>query len=212
VALCSAITVRQDWRCLTTAQRTAVIAVWQQLYTNGVVANLTDIYVRYWQAWHASGEIIPAHRWLAYELESYMQQIDPTVSLPYWVFIECNISLYNYYLNEYLLSVSVDSGRTPGKVYRLGHLWPQWKLFGRVLCGRRHLQRVGSHWSPRGTIYPWASPELDTNLLHFGTLYELYYLAYIGIYYQPLVNIGGYEGQFSHRDAPYESVYALISN
>ncbi|CAG2171134.1 unnamed protein product, partial [Oppiella nova] len=84
VALCSAITVRQDWRCLSPAQRTAVIAVWQQLYTNGVVANLTDIYVRYWQAWHASGEIIPAHRWLAYELESYMQQIDPTVSLPYW--------------------------------------------------------------------------------------------------------------------------------
>ncbi|XP_054163650.1 uncharacterized protein LOC128961435 [Oppia nitens] len=197
VQLCSAITVRRDWKCLTVAQRNRIVNDFQQLYTNGVIANLTDTYVRYWAAWHETGELFLAQRWLAYELESAMQQIDPGVILPYW----CPWPAAAHPERSIVWDTFGHNGSYPGGYCVGDGVYNTWGL---IPCVKRH-------WSPRGTIYPWASPELDTNLLHYGTLYELFYLAYIGIYYQPLINAGGYEGQFSKQDAPYDVLFYMKS-
>ena len=86
-------------------------------------------------------------------------------------------------------------GNCSGGYCAEGGMYDQWDL---IPC-------MKYHWSARNTIYPWATCELDSNVINFGMeSYALFYFAWLGIHYQPFASAGGFEGQLSYYDAPYK--------
>ena len=186
--LCPKLHVRQDWKCLTHQQRRRVVDVWEEMYKRGDVQNLTDIHVKYWPAWHKTPEFLPGHRWLNFEFEKIMQSIDPGVTLPYWdphIYVQPERSSIwdtfghsGYYSNGY----SVPDG-----------IYAEWDL----------VPSIKRHWQADGTILPWFTQEIVTSFIQTSKSFvDLARLA--GYHFGPHLNIGGYEGQFSYRNAPYE--------
>ena len=66
-------------------ERERVIKVAQQLYANGFMAEIAEIHAKCWPAWHTTSEGLMGHRILGLKLEQGMREIDPDITLPYWV-------------------------------------------------------------------------------------------------------------------------------
>ena len=82
---CPKLYVRRNFKCLTHEERVRVIEVIQKLYEKGFMWELAEIHAKCWVPWHKSVEALNGHRWLAHKLEMAMIEIDPDVTLPYWV-------------------------------------------------------------------------------------------------------------------------------
>ena len=168
---------------------------WKRLYDNGFIQRLTDIHVKHWPAWHKTGEFEPSHRWINNQLEKAMRRIDSSLALPYW-----EASLYGSQPER--SSVWDTFGRNGS--YKNGYcvengIYPEWNL---DTCVKRH-------WSPRGTVYPWLTPELSTYVINSNS-FEEFTAKVLGSHFQPHLNTGGYEGQMSVSSAPHE--YAISSS
>jgi hypothetical protein len=60
------------------------IAVFQKLYDNGFIDEITKIHSTNWPEVHKFTEALMWHRWIMIELEKKMLEMDSTVTLPYW--------------------------------------------------------------------------------------------------------------------------------
>ena len=120
-----------------------------------------------------------------------MRAIDQTVTLPYsfpWTYGQQpeRISFWDYlgtygnYSNGYCVT---------------NEFYPR----DLVPCVKRQ-------WSPRGTIYPWATPELGTHWLQVAQTVSQLLSMNSGLHFQLHLNCGGYPGQYSIKNAPYELV------
>ena len=63
--------------------RNRLIAVWQQMYEQGIMAEFAEVNVKWWPAIYKTGELIPHIRRVVYEFDQGMKKIDPRVKLPY---------------------------------------------------------------------------------------------------------------------------------
>ena len=188
--LCDKILVRQDWKCLTKSQKDRVANTWKQLYADGTIQYLSDLHQKWWPSWHKSPEFLASHRWSNNQLEKAMRSIDPTVTMPYsfpWTY-GCQAeraSIWDYlgthgnYSNGYCV--------TDGKIYP-NNLIP---------CLKRE-------WSFRGTIYPMITPEFATHYLQNAKSFTQLFILANSLHFQQHLNCGGYPGQYSVKNAPYE--------
>ena len=53
------------------------------------------------------------------------------------------------------------------------------------------------HWSLRGTIYPWATPEYQTYALQTAKSLASFVNLARSDHFHVHLNVGGYEGQYS---------------
>ena len=118
-----------------------------------------------------------------------MREIDPYVSLPYsipWVYgtqperasIWDHFGSYGNHTNGHCVS----NGFYPDNMYP---------------CVKRE-------WSPRGTIYPWSTPEFITRMIQTANTYSQLVSFVLGIHFQYPVLIGGNAGHYSGRGGNYE--------
>ena len=150
---------------------------------------LAEINRKWWPIWHKTGEFLASHRWLNNYLEEAMRAIDPTVTLPYsvpWTY-GCQAeraSIWKYlgtcgnYSNGYCV--------TDGKVY------PE-----------NLVPAVKRQWSPSRTIYPMVTPEFGTYWLQNAKSFSQL-LGMASEHFQQHLNCGGYSGQYSVKNGPYE--------
>ena len=82
---CKKLYVRSNFKCMSHEERERVIKVAQQLYANGFMAEIAEIHAKCWPAWHTTFEGLVGHRILGLKLEQAMREIDPDITLPYWV-------------------------------------------------------------------------------------------------------------------------------
>ena len=82
---CPKLYVRRNFKCLTHEERVRVIEVIQELYENGFMWKLAEIHAKCWVPGHKSVEGAMSHRYLAHLFEMEMRNINPEVTLPYWV-------------------------------------------------------------------------------------------------------------------------------
>ena len=188
--LCPKLHVRQDWKCLTEEKKSRVVNVWKQMYEKGIIQNLTDIHVKYWPEWHKTVEFILGHRWLSNELDKAMRSIDPQTALPYW-------DPYLYGSQPERSSIWETFGHSGN--YSNGYSVPDgiygdWKL----------IPAVKRHWSKDGTILPWFTPEFTTYYIQGSSDLNVLAILTTGFHFPPHLLIGGYEGQYSYKNAPYE--------
>ena len=188
--LCDKLLVRQDWKCLTKLQKDRVANTWKQLYEEGTINYLAELHKKWWPSWHKSGEFLASHRWSINYLEKAMRAIDPTVTLPYsmtWTY-GCQperASIWDYlgtngsYSNGYCV--------TDGKIYP-DNLVPALKR----------------QWSLRGTIYPMVTPEFATQWIQNAKTFTQVLNWDSGVHFQQHLNFGGYPGEYSVKNAPYE--------
>ena len=160
------------------------------MYESGVIQGLTDLHVKTWPAWHKTVEFIPTHRWFVNEFEKAMRIIDPTTTLPYWepTTQGCQperASLWDVlgHSGNYSNGYAVEDG-----------IYGKWGL----------VPRVKRHWSHRRTIYPWDTPEYQTMFIQSAKTFEQLSQKSVNDHFLVHLNVGGYEGQYSVRDAPYE--------
>ena len=85
IAPCPKLYVRRNFKCMSHEERIKVINVIKQLYTNGFMWELAQIHAKCFVPWHKSSEGIVGHRWIITKLELAMREIDPDITLPYWV-------------------------------------------------------------------------------------------------------------------------------
>ena len=187
--LCPKLHVRQDWKCLSQQQRRRVVDVWEVMYKKGDVQRLTDLHVKTWPAWHKTAEFLPGHRWFANNFEQLMQQIDPGVTLPYY-------DIYTYAVQPERSSIWNTLGHSGN--YSNGYSVPDG-----VYASWNLVPTIKRHWQANGTILPWFTQEIFTSVIQTSHSYpEMNRI--IGSHFPPHLNIGGYEGQYSYRNAPYE--------
>ena len=118
-----------------------------------------------------------------------MRSIDPGVTLPYW-------DPYTYAVQPERSSIWDTLGHSGN--YSNGYsvpdgIYPDWDL----------VPTIKRHWQANGTILPWVTQEIVTSLLQTSKDF-LGIARILGFHFAPHLNIGGYEGQYSHRNAPYE--------
>ena len=190
--LCPKLHVRHDWKCLTEQQKTRVINVWKQMYERGDVQRLADLHVKHWPAWHKGPEILPSHRWFTNEFERIMLSIDSYTTLPYW-------DPYTYGSQPERSSIwhTLGHSGTYANGYSVADgIYAEWGL----------IPTMKRHWSENGTITPWITQEFLTSMIQTArTMSEMVTLS-VGLHFPPHIHVGGYEGQYSHRNAPYEYV------
>ena len=58
------------------------------------MSRLAHIHANCWVPWHKSAETLPGHRWLTTQIELAMREIDPDITLPYWVKIYCKSIIF----------------------------------------------------------------------------------------------------------------------
>ena len=163
--------------------------MWKRLYETGVVQRLTDFHYKYWPAWHKTTEFVTSHRWMEIQLEKAMREIDPNIALPYW-----ETAVYGTQPERSSLWKTLGTNGSYANGYCVQDgIYGQWNLNP---CMKRH-------WSPRRTIYPWYTPEFVTYTIQSPNFPEILSRGG-GQHFQPHLNIGGYEGQYSGRNAPYE--------
>jgi tyrosinase len=157
---CSKFHVRKNIKCLTESERKKFIAVFQKLYDNGFIDEITKIHSTNWPAVHKFTDAVIWHRWILNELEKKMREIDPTVTLPYWQF--------------------PDSFAAPEKdiIFEwFGHEGNQYNDYC-VTDGAFANQRVNypephcirRQWNPNGTICNWEPPEYYNSVMQLQTL------------------------------------------
>lgn len=81
---CHELRVRREVRSLSAAEWARVAAVWSAMQRQGVFDRISYIHTTYFPFIHDLAQFLPWHRWLIFEFESIMRQIDPDVVLPYW--------------------------------------------------------------------------------------------------------------------------------
>jgi tyrosinase len=156
---CSKFHVRKNIKCLTESERKKFIAVFQKLYDNGYIDEITKIHSTNWPAVHKFTDALVWHRWIMNELEKKMREIDPTVTLPYWQFPESFAApekdiIFEWFghagneNNDYCVS---DGAFVNQKVnYPKNH------------CIRRQ-------WNRNGTICNWEPPEYYNSVIQLNT-------------------------------------------
>ena len=187
--LCPKLHVRQDWKCLSQQQRRRVVNVWKQMYGNGDIQRLTEFHVKYWPAWHKSTEFFASHRWFVNRFEKLMQKIDPGVTLPYW-------DPHSFATQPERSSIWDTLGHSGN--YSNGYAVPD------GICAEWGLvPSIKRHWLPNGAIPPFFSQEFITSIIQSSNSYPEF-TGSAGIHFTPHLGVGGYEGQYSYRNAPYE--------
>ena len=83
---CAKLTVKKNFKCMTEEERDRLINVLKKLYANGFMWKMAEIHSKCWVSWHKSLEGPIGHRWFAHEMEMAIQEIDPDITVPYWVF------------------------------------------------------------------------------------------------------------------------------
>ena len=161
------------------------------MYERGDVQYLTDLHSRHWPAWHKTGETDTTHRWLSNQLEKIMRSIDPQTTLPYW-----DSTVYGSQPERSSLWDVLGHSGNYSDGYCVGDgIYKDWNL---IPCMKRH-------WSPRGTIYPWFTPEFVSAYLQLSSSFSDFDGFSNGGDHFPIhLNVGGYEGQYSVSTAPYE--------
>ena len=82
---CKKLHVRRNFKCMSHEERERVVKVAQQLYANGFMDEIAEIHAKCWPAWHTTMQTLSGHRYIGVKLEQAMRQIDPDITLPYWV-------------------------------------------------------------------------------------------------------------------------------
>ena len=156
------------------------------------MSEFADANSKFWPAIYKTGELIPHIRRVVYEFDQAMKKIDSRVTLPYWEWWTYAAQAER----QILLSKWIGTNGT----YANGWCVENGILFN----GTKPTPCLKRHWSLRGTVYPYAGPEFVTSAIQTSEDYPLFYSKILPLLYLPMVALGGYEGQLSSRDAPYE--------
>jgi tyrosinase len=155
---CSKFHVRKNIKCLTESERKKFIDVFKKLYDTGVIDEFTKIHSTNWPGAHKFTEGIIWHRWITNELEKKMLEIDPTVTLPYWQWLESFAAPEKDIIFEWFGHAGNENNDycvTDGAFANQKVNYPE------PHCIRRQ-------WNPNGTICVWEPPE------YFNSIMQLY--------------------------------------
>ena len=188
--LCPKLHVRQDWKCLSQQQKTKVVNVFKKMYERGDVHRLADVHVKVWPAWHKTPEFFPSHRYFAIEFERLMQKIDPGVTLPHW--------------DSYTYGAQPDRSSIWDTLGHSGNYSTGYSVTDGIYGELNLVPTLKRHWLPDGKLAPWFTQEFISSMIQSAENYREMTASSLGLHYPPLLNMGGYEGQYSVRSAPYE--------
>jgi hypothetical protein len=157
---CAKLRVRKNVKCLTREEYENFVYVIKKLYSNGVIDRFTKIHNTYWPAAHKFGEGLNWHRWFINELEKEMLKINPSVTMPYWE-----------YMNEFSApekSIIWDlfghaGNETNDYCIKDGPFAYQRVRYPKPHCVRRQ-------WNRDGTIPLWEPPEWITAINQIGVI------------------------------------------
>ncbi|ORX92600.1 Di-copper centre-containing protein [Basidiobolus meristosporus CBS 931.73] len=82
---CSRINTRREIRQLTTEERTRFIDSILELKRSGEYDKFVKQHNDYFEIAHGFAPFFPWHRWFLKKFEMALQQIDPLVTIPFWV-------------------------------------------------------------------------------------------------------------------------------
>jgi tyrosinase len=164
---CSKFHVRKNIKCLTPFERKKFIAVFQKLYDNGFIDEITKIHSTNWPNVHKFTEALIWHRWILNVLEKKMLEIDPTVTLPYWQWLDSFAApekdiIFKWFgragneNNDYCVTDGAFANQ------RVNYPEPH--------CIRRQ-------WNPNGTICNWEPPEYYNSVNQLNPLPNLLWPA-----------------------------------
>jgi tyrosinase len=155
---CSEFRVKKNIKCLTEYEREKFIAVFHELYDSGFIDEITEIHSTHWPNVHKFTEAVIWHRWILNVLEKKMLEIDPTVTLPYWQWLDSFAApekdiIFKWFgragkaSNDYCVTDGAFANQ------RVNYPEPH--------CIRRQ-------WNPNGTTCNWEPPEYynSINQLH----------------------------------------------
>jgi tyrosinase len=160
---CSKFHVRKNIKCLTELERKKFIAVFQKLYDNGFIDEITKIHSTNWPAVHKFTDAVIWHRWIMTELEKKMREIDPTVTLPYWQFPDSFAAPEKDIIFEWFGHAGNESN---DYCVSDGAFANQKVNYPKIHCIRRQ-------WNPNGTICNWEPPEYYNSVMQLQTLPNL---------------------------------------
>ncbi len=157
---CSKFHVRKNIKCLTESERKKFIAVFQKLYDNGFIDEITKIHSTNWPAVHKFAEGVIWHRWIMNEFEKKMREIDPTVTLPYWQWTDSFAAPQKDIIFEWFGHAGNESND-----YTVSD-----GAFAYQKVNYPETHYIRRQWNPNGTICNWEPPEYYNSITQLKIL------------------------------------------
>lgn len=204
-APCQKLYVRKDFKCLTDLERHKFLNVLKKIYSEGLIGELTEIHRKNWNRVHQYSDFQPFHRHIINVLEQRIMEIEPGMTVPYWVnklfFGHQN---FNFFFKKY----SIDFA-SPEKSILFKYLgtsgtkYTNWCLTDGIYSDMNLTRCVKRDWINEA-LSPLDTPEFDTiSIQNSKDFTDLGIFTALGHFITHL-SIGGDNGELSLKTAPYE--------